>query len=66
MLRNLMLLIACAAAISCTSSRWVVTDQFALDESAEPVVLDQKTVFAVEKEPTVDDPVITFAAYDVT
>lgn len=66
MFRNLMLLIACAAAISCTSSRWVVTDQFALDESAEPVVLDQKTVFAVEKEPTVDDPVITFAAYDVT
>lgn len=66
MLRPLLILLICAATVSCTSSRWVVTDQFALDESADPVVLEEKTVFVVEKEPEPDDPVISFAAYDVT
>jgi hypothetical protein len=66
MKRLVLLIFFCSLLAACSSSRWVVTDQFALDENADPVVLDQREVLLVEKEPTVSDPVISFAAYSIT
>ena len=50
---------------SCTTTRWVVTDQHSVDESAEPrVVLDEKS-YILEREPTLDDPVAGFQLYQI-
>jgi len=65
MKRFLLLILFSTIFAACSSSRWVVTDQSALDESAEPVVLDQRDILVVEKEPSLDDPVISFAAYSI-
>lgn len=66
MSRVLWLIPLCVLLASCTSSRWVVTDQFALDERAEPAVLGTEHVLLVEGHPTPENPTITFAAYELT
>jgi hypothetical protein len=50
---------------SCTTTRWVVTDQFALDENAAPEVVNTRKVLVLEKVPSPDDPVILFTAYQI-
>ena len=51
--------------ISCTSSRWIVTEQNAIDTSREPNLLAEKSVLLVESEPSVDDPVMRFSTHQV-
>jgi hypothetical protein len=37
-----------------------------LDQNTQPEMTDQQTVIVVEKEPTLNDPVISFSLYEVT
>lgn len=50
---------------SCTSTRWIVTEQFELDEEATPTILSQENKLVIEKNPTPDDPQIIFTAYEI-
>ena len=51
---------------SCTVGRWTVADQEAIDTTAEPVTIQQKTAFLVEEHPTVEKPIIVFAPYTIS
>lgn len=51
--------------ISCTSSRWIVTEQNATDEQIEPVIISEEKILRTISEPTVENPVITFGVYTV-
>jgi len=50
---------------SCTTTRWVVTDQYAVDESAEPRVVQDEQAFILEQEPAVDEPIAGFQLYQI-
>jgi len=50
---------------SCTTTRWVVTDQNAVDENSEPRIVLQQTAFVMDEEPTVDNPVASFTLYQI-
>ncbi|PWN07123.1 hypothetical protein [Rhodohalobacter mucosus] len=50
---------------SCTTSRWVVTDEFALDSSAEPEIVDRTNILVLEREPTPENPVLLYTPYEV-
>ncbi|WP_141691595.1 hypothetical protein [Rhodohalobacter halophilus] len=50
---------------SCTTTRWVVTEQHAVDERAEPRIVLKQTTFVFEEEPTVDNPIATFSLYNI-
>lgn len=50
---------------SCTTSRWVVTDEFAIDSNAQPGIVDRSNILVLEKEPTPVDPVMRFTPYEV-
>lgn len=50
---------------SCTTTRWVVTDQNAVDEGSEPRIVLQQTAFIFEERPTVDNPFATFSLYQI-
>lgn len=50
---------------SCTTTRWVVTDQNAVDTSATPQTITEETVFVLEEEPTVEAPVAGFTLYRI-
>ena len=51
--------------VSCSSSRWVVTDKNTIDTSVDAEIVGEKEILLLQKEPTVDDPVIGFEAYKV-
>ena len=51
--------------LSCTSSRWVVTDQQVIDADIEPELVDEKSVLLLDHEPDHNNPVISFSAYQV-
>lgn len=65
---NLLLLLAILlmSAGACTSSRWIVTDENAIDPNDEPVVVDERVVLLLESEPTYDSPQIIFQPYILT
>lgn len=48
---------------ACTSSRWIVTDENALDPNDEPTVIEEKIVLLLESEPTYESPQIAFQSY---
>ncbi|MDX1591288.1 MAG: hypothetical protein R3283_04960 [Balneolaceae bacterium] len=50
---------------SCTTSRWVVTNQYALDENAEPEIVDRSNILVLENEPTPQDPALRYNAYEI-
>ena len=50
---------------SCTTSRWVVTDEFALDTNAEPEIVDRANILVLEKKPAPENPVMLFTPYEV-
>jgi hypothetical protein len=50
---------------SCTTSRWVVTDQYALDENANPEVVNRSNILVLEKGPTPEDPTLRYGAYEI-
>ncbi len=59
------LLIVFFFSISCTSSRWIVTDQNATDERIDPVILTERNILQVIEEPSADNPVATFGVFTV-
>jgi hypothetical protein len=66
-MRSLFLIILfCISSVSCTSSRWIVIEHFAVDERTEPEIIDQQKVILVDKDPTPDDPFISFSLYTIT
>ncbi len=50
---------------SCTTTRWVVTDQNAVDGSAEPRVVADRQAYIMERQPTVDEPYAGFQLYQI-
>lgn len=65
MKRSLLLVFCLLITSSCSSSRWVVTDQNAVDMNQEPVILNEKHILLLQKKPSVEDPVMSFATYKV-
>lgn len=65
MKRFLLFLLCLLITSSCSSSRWVVTDQNAVDMEKEPVILSEKHILLLQDEPSVEDPVMSFATYKV-
>lgn len=51
--------------LSCTSSRWVVVDDSAVNEEVEAETISERNIVSIEKEPTVEDPVIRFSVNQV-
>ncbi len=50
---------------SCTSSRWVVTDENAVDTTQEPVVLSEKKVLLPHRYADTDNPTMSFSVYTI-
>lgn len=65
MKRFLLFILCLVATSSCSSSRWVVTDQHAVDMENEPVILNEKYVLLLQNQPSVDNPVLSFIPYKV-
>lgn len=65
MRRFLILILSVFILASCTTTRWVVTDQYAVDESATPQIANEERVFVLDKEPSVEDPVAGFSLYEI-
>lgn len=65
MKRFLLFLLCLFLTSSCSSSRWVVTDQNAVDLEKEPVTLSEKHILLLQEEPSVEDPVMSFATFKV-
>lgn len=61
----LLLLLAMMCWVSCTSSRWVVTDEASIDPTVEPTIVDERSILLLDQEPTYSNPTITFSAYRV-
>lgn len=51
---------------SCTSTRWIITEEYELDTESTPEMLDQKNELLIDKYPTPNDPIIRFTAYEIT
>jgi len=51
--------------ISCTASRWTITNEAAIDPDVESTVVSERNVLLIESEPTYSNPVITFSAYQI-
>lgn len=66
MARSLFVIVLSMFLFSCTASRWVVTDENAIDRNDEPVLLSEKTILQLESEPTVENPIMSFHPYRVT
>ncbi|MDX1641072.1 MAG: hypothetical protein R3220_05215, partial [Balneolaceae bacterium] len=65
MKRTLLFILCLFITSSCTSSRWVVTDENSVDLEEDPVVLSEEHILLLQEEPTVEDPVMSFATYKV-
>ncbi|NBC64413.1 MAG: hypothetical protein GVY07_01960 [Bacteroidetes bacterium] len=65
MKRSFLFLICLFLTSACSSSRWVVTDQNSINTGSDPVILSEEHILLLEKEPTVDSPVISFGTYSV-
>ncbi len=61
----LLLLMIFMLGISCTSSRWIVTDDKTIDPNVEPTVVNVRNVLLLESEPTYSNPIITFSANQI-
>lgn len=62
---SFILLFVLLFSISCTSSRWIITDQNATDERLDPLLISERNVLKIVEKPTVQNPVITFGVYTV-
>ncbi|WP_234572911.1 SH3 domain-containing protein [Rhodohalobacter sp. 614A] len=65
-MKRILILIACLLITSsCSSSRWVVTDQNSVNLDKEPVILSEEHILLLQDEPSVENPVMSFATYKV-
>lgn len=65
MKRSFLFLICLFLTSACSSSRWVVTDQHSINTGTEPIILNEEHILLLEKEPSVEDPVMSFSTYSV-
>lgn len=49
----------------CTTSKWTVIDEHAVDEAEETKILENRVELIVENRPTVDQPVLTLSPYNI-
>ena len=61
----LMLLMVMIHGISCTSSRWIITDDATIDPTVEPTIVNERSILLLDQEPTYINPTLTFSAYKV-
>lgn len=65
-MRPVLLLFFCLLASSCTTSRWTVVEESALDEAEEAEILSQKTELLLTRRATVENPYLTFSLHEIT
>ena len=63
--RFIILAILIVAANGCTTSKWTVVDEQAVDRSEQPDVIDSSVELVLEKRPTIDDPVLRLIPYQI-
>lgn len=63
--RNVLLGILLLAFAGCTTSRWIVVDEHAIDSSERPDVVQNSTQLVLEQNPSVESPVIRLVPYTI-
>lgn len=63
MKRSALFLVCLFLTSSCSSSRWVVTDENTINTEREPIVLNERHILLLENEPSVENPVMSFGTY---
>lgn len=65
MKRSLLFILCLFITSSCSSSRWLVTEQNSVNADREPAILNEENIILLQNEPSVEDPVMRFATYKV-
>lgn len=60
----LLLIIGCIA-MGCTTTKWTVTDEYALDESTPPEILSESKELIIDEYPTIENPILRLSAYNI-
>ena len=63
--RKVLLGILLIAVSGCTTSKWTVINEKAVDSSEEPDVVQNSTQLILELKPTIENPVIRLAPYNI-
>lgn len=63
--RVLFILISLLLMGGCTTSKWTVIDEHAVNQSEDPDVLEDRIELLVERKPTVDQPVLSLAPFRI-
>lgn len=50
---------------ACTTSRWTVVDEHAINEEEEPEILSETDILEIREYPSIESPVVTFAPYSL-
>ncbi|MEX0945333.1 MAG: SH3 domain-containing protein [Balneolaceae bacterium] len=51
---------------SCTSSRWIITDEFVIDPNDEPELVSERSILMLDRLPTFERPQATFRVFRLT
>lgn len=65
MTQKLLFLVTLFLLIGCTTSKWTVVDEFAVDESEKPRLVSEEERLLVEDHPTVENPILRLAPYKI-
>ncbi|MEX2456567.1 MAG: hypothetical protein WD381_04595 [Balneolaceae bacterium] len=49
----------------CTTSKWTVVDEYAVNESEQPRLISEKEQLMVDEEPTIENPTLSLAPYRI-
>jgi|AntRauTorcE11897_2_1112592.scaffolds.fasta_scaffold01040_8 hypothetical protein len=63
--RNVLLGILLLAFAGCTTSKWTVIDEHAVDSSEQPDIVQNSTQLILEQKPTIENPVLRLTPYNI-
>ncbi|MFU8812408.1 MAG: hypothetical protein ACNA78_05525 [Balneolaceae bacterium] len=65
--RSLFLFLAAAwLLIGCSTTRWTITDEAAVNPQSDPVILSEKVILTLEQSPVPERPTLRFRAFSIT
>jgi len=50
---------------ACTTSKWTVIDEHAIDEEEDPEIISETDILEIREYPTIESPIVTFAPYSL-
>lgn len=65
MTQKLLFILTFILLAGCTTSKWTVVDEFAVDESEKPRLISEKEQLLVDEDPTVEKPILSLAPYKI-